>query len=761
MGKFCRLRLWTRKRSLLLFSFAILVPALFFYSVAGAVASRDCVSLVEGQSTYNLEGAVSYYEDPSASQSLQDILESRADAWSPLGTAVPSFGFSSSAFWLKFDMCKSQSLNDKAILEVNYPLLDSLTLFGVAGRTVVYNVHTGDSISFAQRPENHRNFLFRLPYREKEDLRFYLRVQTESAIQVPLKLFTSTGYFIHNQRALLVQGAYFGIIMAMMVYNAFLFLTLREWPYFLYVFFTISYFCFQSVYQGFFQQFVSDTVWWQNHSLLVFGFISIFFANLFADSFLQLPASNPPISRILRGIGFVSIPAAALAFSLQSALMVKVMLAFAMSSSLLIMIAGVKLWLIGHLPARIFTVAWSTLLFSFVLTSINKFGLVPRTFWTENIMQIGGVLEVVLLSIALGERINHEKHQRILVEQRLSSSLEEEVRARTLELHQTMEQLESGNTILETQQEKLKSALQEISENHKELEQTYHALQYAQMQLLQAEKMQSVGRLAAGVAHEINTPIQFVGDNGRFILESMADLEKLMRVYERVIEIVATGEDATDLVKEAKAIADEIDLDYLRTEIPQAINQSLEGIDRIANIVRAMKEFSHPGSNEKSPTDLNRAIENTATVCRHEWKYHAELRLDLDPELPLIPCLAGEINQAFLNLIVNAAHTVQYLAKAGSLEKGLIQISTQVEGEYVVVRVRDNGMGIPEAILTKIFEPFFTTKEVGQGTGQGLAIVYSTIVDKHGGTIEVESELGKGTTFIISLPIDKQVQKTI
>ena len=246
-----------------------------------------------------------------------------------------------------------------------------------------------------------------------------------------------------------MQGIYFGIILAMILYNTFLFFSLREWPYLLYVVFTISYFSFQGVLQGFFQQFVFDSVWWQSHALLIFGFAAILFANLFSISFLNLSRKHPLLTWVLRGIGLISTLAAVLSSILPYAPMVKLMLILAVPSALLILSAGFNRWWSGHLPARIFTLAWSTLLISFILASFNKFGVLPRVFWTENIMQIGGVLEVVLLSIALGERINEEKRQRILVEQNLSSSLEKMVEERTLALNEALQQLESANSILD------------------------------------------------------------------------------------------------------------------------------------------------------------------------------------------------------------------------------------------------------------------------------------------------------------------------
>ena len=193
-------------------------------------------------------------------------------------------------------------------------------------------------------------------------------------------------------------------------------------------------------------------------------------------------------------------------------------------------------------------------------------------------------------------------------------------------------------------------------------------------------------------------------------------------------------------------------LDHHREEVPKALEALLEGIGRVARIVRAMKEFSHPGPIERMPVDLNHGIESTILVASHEWKYVAEISTDLDPDLPPVPCLAGELNQVILNLIVNAAHAISEVEKAPGA-KGAIRISTRKDGEFAEIRVSDTGCGIPEAIQSRVFDPFFTTKPVGKGTGQGLALAYAVIVKKHKGTIRVESQPGRGTTFVIRLPL--------
>ena len=269
-------------------------------------------------------------------------------------------------------------------------------------------------------------------------------------------------------------------------------------------------------------------------------------------------------------------------------------------------------------------------------------------------------------------------------------------------------------------------------------------------QLAQAQKLESIGQLASGIAHEINTPIQYIGDNARFLEDAFRDLVSFAELR-RDGDISGSESLPPDRGITPQMIEEGV-LDYLRGEIPKSIGQLIEGVDQVARIVRAMKEFSHPGPVEKMPVDINRSIESTIVVSRNEWKYVADVTTDLWPDLPPVPCVAGELNQAVLNLIVNAAHAIADVVK-DSGRKGTIRISTHQLDSAVEIRISDTGGGIPPAIQTKIFDPFFTTKPVGKGSGQGLAIAHSVIVQKHKGVLTFQSEAGHGTTFIIQLPL--------
>jgi signal transduction histidine kinase len=271
-------------------------------------------------------------------------------------------------------------------------------------------------------------------------------------------------------------------------------------------------------------------------------------------------------------------------------------------------------------------------------------------------------------------------------------------------------------------------------------------------ELTAAQKLESVGRLAAGVAHEINTPVQFVSDNVQFVRTSLPDIAAVVGAYRNLQLAVQSGGDVGAAAKLAAKAEEAADLDYVLENAPLAIESSIDGLGRIATIVRSMKEFAHPDQGEKKFADLNQAIRSTLVIAHNEYKYVAEIDTQFG-DLPAVPCFLGEFNQVILNLLVNASHAISDVVKdSGGL--GKIVVRTRLDGDAVEISIADSGSGIPVAARDKIFDPFFTTKEVGKGTGQGLAIARSVVVNKHGGTLRFETECGKGTTFFLRLPLD-------
>jgi two-component system, NtrC family, sensor kinase len=271
-----------------------------------------------------------------------------------------------------------------------------------------------------------------------------------------------------------------------------------------------------------------------------------------------------------------------------------------------------------------------------------------------------------------------------------------------------------------------------------------------ELELRLAQKLEAVGQLAAGIAHEINTPIQFVGDSVRFLKGAVEDLLALVDAYRGALQ-ADEQLDRAELRRRAADAEEDADLEYLTERVPQALERALDGVDRVALIVRAMRQFAHPAA-ERAPIDINEAIRTTLTVATNEYKYVADVELDL-AELPLVTANGGDLNQVFLNLIVNAAHAIESeVADTG--RRGTITVRTSVDGDRVVITVADTGCGIPEEIAGRVFDPFFTTKPVGHGTGQGLAIAHTIVVDRHHGTIGFTPAPDGGTSFEITLPVN-------
>ena len=271
-------------------------------------------------------------------------------------------------------------------------------------------------------------------------------------------------------------------------------------------------------------------------------------------------------------------------------------------------------------------------------------------------------------------------------------------------------------------------------------------------ELAQAQKLESVGRLAAGVAHEINTPVQFVSDSVSFVREAMDDLSQIVDKYRDLRTATEKGANVAEAAKAAAEAEDDADLDYILENAPVALDRARDGLGRVAAIVRSMKEFAHPDRKEMSQSDINQAIQSTLVIASNEYKYVAEIETAFEI-IPPVNCYAGEVNQVVLNLIVNAAHAIGDVVR-GTDKKGKIRVGTRVVGDHVEIAITDTGKGIPVDVRSRIFDPFFTTKEVGKGTGQGLAIARNVVVDKHGGTLHFETEVGQGTTFYIRLPIN-------
>ncbi|MCK5566164.1 MAG: PAS domain-containing protein [Planctomycetes bacterium] len=277
-----------------------------------------------------------------------------------------------------------------------------------------------------------------------------------------------------------------------------------------------------------------------------------------------------------------------------------------------------------------------------------------------------------------------------------------------------------------------------------------------QRELDRTQMIQNLGRLAAGIAHEINTPIQYIGDNIRFFSDSFGQVAELLDHYSRLSEAAVNGKMDDELLGKISSVQERNDIEFLVEEVPQAIEQTLDGINHVAKLVSAMRDFSHIDERRKMASDLNKAIENSIVISHNELKYVADVEKELDASIPSVCCCVDDINQVLLNLLINSAHSIEGKLASSDAKRGLVTVKSWAEGADVLISVTDTGSGIEQKLQERIFDPFFTTKEAGKGTGQGLAFVRSVIVEKHGGKVELQSEKGVGTTFTIRLPIEQE-----
>ncbi len=277
-----------------------------------------------------------------------------------------------------------------------------------------------------------------------------------------------------------------------------------------------------------------------------------------------------------------------------------------------------------------------------------------------------------------------------------------------------------------------------------------------QRELDRTQMIQNLGRLTAGIAHEINTPIQYIGDNIRFFSDSFGQVSELLEHYSRLSEAAVSGKITDELLGEINSAQERNDIEFLSEEVPRAIEQTLDGINHVAKLVSAMRDFSHVDERRKLPSDLNKAIENSIIISHNELKYVADVEKELDVSIPPVWCCVDDINQVLLNLLINSAHSIEEKLSSSEDKRGLVTVKSCSEGTDVLISVTDTGAGIEQKLQERIFDPFFTTKAAGKGTGQGLGFVRSAIVEKHGGKLELQSEEGVGTTFTIRLPIEQE-----
>jgi len=674
--------------------------------------------------------SVSILEDPSKRLDIQSVRGSTGFTQSL--TQVPNLKLSESAFWIRFSI-KNESSDDHLLLSLEYPTLDVCEFYYPVNGA--YNSEKlSDKNNFSQRKYKHQDFMFDVTIPKDSTATFYLKVQSNEEMVLPLVLGTPQKTAENKLTRDLLWGVLVGILLVMILYNIFVFISTRDISYLYYVTYALFIALTQTSLSGYTYRFLfPNSPELFNMGIIIFNAIAGIAFSLFAQSFLEIKERMPFMSKIFKFIIIIYALTIIVRLSGYALVSYRMTDLSALIVTVSIYVVIIRLSIKGYRSAKYFLLAWTMFFAGVVLFVLRNLGILPYNNYTNYTMPIGAALEVILLSLALADRINIFKAEK-------EKSQEETVRV----LQENEKIIREQNVVLEL---KVNERTMELSESNNELNNTLEDLKQAQTQLVESEKMASLGQLTAGIAHEINNPINFVTSN---INPLKRDFELMLEALTVIENVGLSDSSPEEKQKQIDDYKEELDLDYLTMEIRHLIKGINEGANRTAEIVKGLKIFSRLDEDDLKRADINEGLESTLVIANNLLTSKIKLIKEFG-DLPLVECYAGKLNQVFLNIISNAVYAVQ--KRFGENAGGEITIITSHDEKDIFINFKDNGIGMDAETQKKVFEPFFTTKDVGEGTGLGMSIVYNTI-KKHNGTIKVHSALGEGTEFIVQIPIN-------
>ena len=712
---------WPRSAS---YRFSFLVSILYSFSVQASditISSESDPLLISNQ--------MSMFLDSTKSLNIHEVAY-KSDLFIPNYSDVINAQVTASTVWLKFHVENKTNLNE-LLLEIRTSNIDEVTIYKQKDEHFRSEGPYGQAFSYNTRFYNHPNFLFSLELKSGEEATYYLSVKNQDQITLPIQVGTRKaiieGIFNYD----VSNGIYLGIFIVMFIYNLFLYFTTRNKSYLYYstfVFtiglglFTISGYSFKYIWFEF--------PWIEKRALVLVSALIPITALIFANSFLNLKENLPRARKIL--IAFI------ICYSLVIILVIFGFIAegqkgiFGLSTSIFV-IFGIALILAkrGVRAAKFYLAAWSVYLAGIVVFLLKDFGVLPYNVITTRLMHFGSVLEVVLLSFALGDYINTLRKEK------------DESQKKVLQQLQRNEQIvREQNTILE---KKVQERTVKLETTNMDLSLAMDELKDAQIQLVNAEKMASLGQLTAGIAHEINNPINFVSSNISPLKEDIDDLKEIIQMYEKSTTDSGISHKKALEIKEFK---EDLDVEFTMEEIDSLLNGIKDGAVRTAEIVKGLKNFSRLDESSFKSANINDGLISTILILKS--KFEGINLLQEYGEISEINCLPGKLNQLFMNILDNAIYACKK-KEYTSDSTPVIKITTTQTEKNTAISIEDNGIGMEDETKNKIFEPFFTTKDVGEGTGLGMSIAHG-IITNHSGDITIKSELGIGTEIIINLP---------
>jgi len=695
----------------------------FLFLLSVNLKAADSVALYSNSNqNLNIGAQIQILEDKTNKLTLEDVVSSKGFRRSKL--QIPNLGVSNFTYWVKI-MIKNTSDQDHLILEFAYPLLDEVCFFSPSDTGHGYtSVISGDNYHFSSRKYDHQNFIFDILIPKNETRIFYAKVKSVEQMLVPVEVGSVLTIFKENLRKDIIFGIYFGIIIAMFLYNLFIYFTIRDKSYLYYVTYVLFIALTQAALQGYtFKYLWPNNPWLANHSITLFPAIAGFATIGFVRSFLQTRKITPKLDKGLYAIVTIYSLALFSNFVLNDLNLSYNLIDLAATLiSLYTYIIAIVIASKGFRSAKYFLLAWTVFLSGVITFVLKNLDILPHDGMTDYTMSIGTTLEVLLFSFALADRINIMKKEK-----------EESQAQVVLALKENEKIIKDQNSMLES---KVKIRTKELETSNKNLKDT-------QSQLVDAEKMASLGQLTAGIAHEINNPLNFVISNVKPLKRDIEDILGLLSKF----DTLKNQDDFNNQLAALRAFREQIDSNYLIKEIGALLDGIDEGAKRTAEIIKGLQNFSRLNEDVLKRADIHEGINSSVSLLNFVINSSKIKITKAYGGLSVIDCYPGKLNQVFINILNNAIQAIEERKP----EQGEIAIKTYVQNERLKVSIRDNGVGMAEEIKAKVFEPFFTTKEIGKGTGLGLSIAYG-IIQKHNGEIKVISESGKGCEFIISLP---------
>jgi signal transduction histidine kinase len=667
--------------------------------------------------------------DTNSSISLNEAM--RSSRFSKSKDEYPNLGITPFSYWIRVTVINNTSSSNLGI-QITQPMIDNIEFYQLSGDKLLKSNFSGQGRLFNSRLIRHQNYIYPVNITSGQASTFYFHIKSYKQLVLPIYLEKFENVIVSALVTDLLFGIYVGIIMVMLLYNLFIYVMVKDINYLYYVLYLFIVLLTQACLEGYIFRFVlpgNPVV--ANLGIYISSALIGIAAIEFAKKFLSARDYTPTLYKVSYAFWLVYAIEITLALTGKFNASYTVVLVAAMLSAIYVIVMAVIIASKGFRPAKFFLIAWSVFILCVVIYVLKDFNIIPYNKFTSSSLLIGSAIEAVMLSFALADKINVFKAEKEKSQEEALNALKENDRI-----------ISEQNAILET---RVSERTTELNETNQELNKTLFDLKQAQGQLVEAEKMASLGQLTAGIAHEINNPINFVTGN----------IKPLSRDIDIVIDAIAAIEKVglSDLTsaekqKQISTYKEGVDFDYLTMEIQHLLKGIKEGANRTAEIVKGLRVFSRLDQDDLVKADINEGLDSTLIIANNLLN-----RIDVVKEyghLPKLECYAGKLNQVFLNLISNASFAVHQ--KFGEGAGGKISIKTFCDEGNVFISIADNGTGMDEETQKRIFDPFFTTKDVGNGTGLGMSISYNAI-KKHNGQIQITSAPGEGAKFIITLPL--------